>query len=72
MADLAVDDEDGGELDKAQVVAGLFLGARQQPAEAVEPAVADLHHPPPRRVAVGIARGGRGPSALALGGRAAV
>src|SRR5215204_4174449 len=55
MAQLAVDDEDGGELDEAEVVAGPLLGAGQEAPEAVEPAVADLHHPSPRRVAI---RGG--------------
>ena len=56
MADLAVDDEAGGQLDEAEVVARLLLPADQQPPEAVEPAVPDLHHPAPRRVAVGVPR----------------
>ena len=54
MAELAIDDEAGGELDEGEVVGGLLLPADEQPAEAVEPAVPDLHHPAARRVAVGM------------------
>src|SRR5687768_1288098 len=65
MADLAIDDEDGGEVDEAEVGRGAFLPANEQPAEAVEPTVGHLHHPAPRRVPVGVAgrwqrRGGTG------------
>src|SRR5690349_17373291 len=52
MADLAVDDEDGGELDEAQIVVALVLPAGEQAAEAVEPAVPDLDDPAPRWVAL--------------------
>src|SRR5215211_4856600 len=59
MADLAIDDEDRGELDEAEVVIALVLPAGQETAEAVEPAVADLDHPAPWRVAVRVARRGQ-------------
>src|SRR5215211_3411661 len=59
MAQLAVDDEDGGELDEAEVVAGPLLGAGQEAPEAVEPAVAGLHHPSPWRVGWGGLNHGR-------------
>ena len=58
MADLPVDDEDGGELDEAEVVLSAVLPSHEQAAEAIEPAVADLDHPPARRMPFGIA--GRG------------
>ncbi len=43
MAELAIDDQAGGELDKAEVIGGAFLPADEQAAEAIEPAVADLN-----------------------------
>ena len=55
MADLAVDDEDGGHLDEAEVVGGLLLGARQQAPEAVEPGYGP---PPPPSAGAGGGRGG--------------
>src|SRR4051812_11038708 len=54
MTDLAVDDQDGGEVADAEIVAGLLLGARQQAPEAVEPTVGPLHHPAPRRMTIGV------------------
>ena len=73
MAELAVDDKDGGELDEAEVVGGLLLPADQQAAEAVEPAVRDLHHPAARGMAVGVARAAAGAGRpLALGGMCGV
>ena len=68
MADFAVDDEDGGELDEAEVVLAVLLPAGQQAAEAVEPAVADLDHPAPRRMPLRIAGRRQRLAALALGG----
>ncbi len=55
MTDLAIDDEDGGQVDEAAVGTGLLLGACSQPPEAVEPTVRDLDHPTPRWVTVGMA-----------------
>jgi len=52
MAELAIDDEGGGQVDEAEVGGGSFLPAGQPAAEAVEPTVGDLHDPAPRRVAV--------------------
>ena len=43
MAELAVDDQDGGELDEGEVVRGFLVPADEQPPEAVEPAVPDLN-----------------------------
>ena len=40
---------------KREVVVALLLPADEQAAEAVEPGMRDLHDPPPRRVAVGMA-----------------
>ncbi len=67
MADLAVDDQHGGELDEAQVGGGPLLPARQQPAEPVEPAVRHLDHPPPGRVALRVTRGRQGALRARLG-----
>ena len=52
MTDLAIDDEDGGQVDEAEVMAGLLLRARQHTPEAVEPAMRHLHHPTPWRVTI--------------------
>jgi hypothetical protein len=74
MADLAIDDEHGGELDEAEVMAPLFLPPGQQATVAVEPAVSDLDHPAPRRMALRIARRRQGAFVARLGrevGRAA-
>jgi hypothetical protein len=46
MADLAVDDEDCGDLTEAEVMAGLLLGAGQEPPEAGEPTVGHFDDPP--------------------------
>lgn len=54
MADLAVDDQNGRSLDESQIGAALFLPANKQAAEPVEPAMADLDHPPPGRMAIGV------------------
>ncbi len=72
MAELAVADEDSGELDEAQVVGGLLVPADAQAAEAVAPAVRHLDHPAPWRMAVGWPGGGSGCAALALGGMCGV
>jgi len=53
MAELAIDDEAGGELDEGEVILGHLLPADEQAAEAVEPAVPDFDHPASRRVAGG-------------------
>lgn len=55
MTNFTVNDEDGGEVADAEIATGLLLSARQEPPEAAEPAVRHLHHPTPRRVAVGVA-----------------
>jgi hypothetical protein len=43
MAELAVDDQDGGELDEGQGMLGLLLPAEEQAAETIEPAMPDLN-----------------------------
>jgi hypothetical protein len=68
MAQFAIDDEDGGELDQREVVVGLLLPTDEQAAEATEPGMGDLDDPAPGRMAVGIAGGGSGCALLALGG----
>ena len=68
MAEVAVDAEAGGELDEAGGVGRALLPADEQVAEAVAPAVRDLHHPAARRVAVGGPGGGNGWVALRRGG----
>src|SRR5204863_7008595 len=68
MAQLAVDDQDGGELDEGEVVGGLLLPAHQQAAETIEPAVAGLHDPAARRVAVRVAGWRQGLLGAALRG----
>ena len=55
MAELAVDDQDGGQLDEAEIVRCFLVPARQHSAEAVKPRVRHLHHPAPRRMAIGVA-----------------
>lgn len=67
MANLSVNDQDGGQLDKAQVVGAVFLPTGPQAPEAVEPAVTHLDHPAPRRMAVRVAGGGQGPLDRCLG-----
>ena len=60
MADLAVADQDSGQLDEAEIVGGLLVPADEQAAEAVAPAMRRLDHPAARRVAVGVAGRGQG------------
>jgi len=43
MAQLAVDDQDRGELDEAQVIVGFLLSPDEQAVEAVEPAMGRLN-----------------------------
>ena len=55
-------------MDEGEVVLGLLLPADEQAAEAVEPAVCDLHHPAPRRDGDrGGPGGGSGPACAGLG-----
>jgi hypothetical protein len=52
MAEFAVDDQAGRELDKAQIVIGVLLPTNKQAAEAVKPAVRHLHYPAARWVPI--------------------
>src|SRR4051794_7203432 len=67
MAELAIDDQDRGQLDEAEVVGGLLLPADEQAAEAVEPTVPRLHDPAAGWVAVGVAGRGQGLGGAGLG-----
>jgi len=66
MAQRAGDDEDGGELDEAEVMGGQLLPARRQPADAIAPTVDG--GPPRRGGGLRPPGGGSGRSARALGG----
>ena len=72
MADLAVDDEDGGQLDKAEVVAGLLLGPRQGRRKRLNQLwpTSTTHRRGGWRS--GSPGGGRGRAALAFGGTCGV
>src|SRR2546430_6290695 len=67
MAQLTIDDEDRCQLDQREVVLALLLPADEQAAETVEPGVRHLHHPAPRRVAVGMAGWRQGVGLAGLG-----
>lgn len=68
MAQLAVDDEAGRQLDEGEVVLGLLFPTDQEPPEAVEPGMRDLHHPPSRGMADGITGWRQGLRGTGLGG----
>ena len=55
MANFAVADQAGGEVDEGQLVRGLLLPAEEQAAAAGAPTVRHRDHPAPWRVAVGVA-----------------
>lgn len=55
MANLAIDDQDRGDVAEAEIVARLLLRPRQQPSESIEPTVRDLDHPAAGRMAIGVA-----------------
>ena len=55
MAELAIDDEGGGELEEGEIGIGALVPADEAAAEAVEPGVADFHHPAAWGMAVGMA-----------------
>jgi len=58
MAQFAIDDEDGGELDQREVVVGLLLPTDEQATEAVEPGMGDFDDPAPGWMTGGVT--GRG------------
>lgn len=66
MANLAIDDQDRGDVVAAEIVTRLLLRARQQPSASIEPTVRDLDDPAAGRMAIGVARRRQG------GGRARV
>jgi len=67
MAQLAIDDEDGGEVHQAEVVEGLLLPADEQAAEAVEPGMGDFNDPAPGGMAIGVTGRGQGLGGAGLG-----
>ena len=52
MAELAVDDERGGEVEEREIVLGQLFPADQEATEAIKPGVRDFHDPAARRMAV--------------------
>ena len=55
MAELAIDDERGSELEEGEIGVGTLFPANQEAAEAVEPGMSDFDHPATGRMAVGMA-----------------
>ena len=45
MAELAIDDEGGSELEEGEIGVGAFFPADEQTTEAVEPGVRHFNHP---------------------------
>ena len=45
MAELAIDDEGGGELEEGEIGIGALLPANEEATEAVEPGVGDFNNP---------------------------